>query len=105
MPGMVALPQPLVALDLQLLFAETKETCHCGDTVRIRGHLIISGQLSHTPGFSPPAKQENQLQDLQRHFQIPLPSPAQKHFFLNQSSYITLGFQVIEWGGWGTETR
>lgn len=57
MPVMAVLPQILVALDLQLLFAETKGTCHCGAVIRIHGHLIISGQLSHTPEFSQPAKQ------------------------------------------------
>ena len=52
-----ALSQTQVALGLHLLSAETKGTCHCGDVIRISGHLITSGQLSHTPGFLPQAKQ------------------------------------------------
>ena len=43
-----ALSQTQVALGLHLLSAETKGTCHCGDVIRISGHLITSGQLYAT---------------------------------------------------------
>lgn len=66
------------------------------------GHLIIWGQLSHTPGFSPPVTQKYQLQDLQRSLQSPFLSPAQKHFiFFSQSGYISLSLQTIEFFVWG----
>lgn len=64
MPVIAVLPQTLWPWMFSCSLQKPKGHVTVVNVVGVHGQLIISGPLSHTPVFSPSAKQENQLQDL-----------------------------------------
>lgn len=84
-----ALSQTQVALGLHLLSAETKGTCRCGDVMRISGHLITSGQLSHIlQDFYHKRNKEKSVSRSSNEFSNPTSISCLKTIFLSESKQL-----------------